>query len=433
MSCDINELLREGACFQCLDQRGQQMAILQLLCTISTSGGGGGGTQMVFFGPSDPNGSVTASVPSIYYGADGSIWGKTSGSGNTGWEPYIAGAVASEPIMAMARSEPMVVEAQEPPEPQPISLPLDRPEAKAPVVISKSIMSRVREWFSTNLFSWFILLIALCAPAQAVPPPLVRNILTTNDTIVGAGGITISTIPGTTTITGSGGGGGSITGGTNIGSGVGIFGGTNNNLIQFKSLLLIATNVPAFWATNSITAILFYPTNYLLSSNGVMGGNLNGNQWSITNLNELVANTLTILGTLSVNTLSVTGRTVLADIGLLSLTNGTPAIIEHNLGYTPNVSWSMRLTNDLNDGTWDGFLLGGTDYSMANFTREAEFSGSGKFFNPFFLSVTSSNLIVGTVEWAFSGMNSVYPLNGLFIPTPIDSATNFFIRCYANP
>ena len=52
--------------------------------------GGGGGTTQVFFGTGDPNGSVTATRPAVFYDALGNVWSKTSsGSSNTGWDRII--------------------------------------------------------------------------------------------------------------------------------------------------------------------------------------------------------------------------------------------------------------------------------------------------------------------------------------------------------
>jgi hypothetical protein len=88
MSCNVNTLLAEGAQFQGLDERGQQMAILQLLCNISESGGGGGGgTTQVFAGSGNPNGVQSATGVALYIdSATGTIYQKTTaGTSNSQW------------------------------------------------------------------------------------------------------------------------------------------------------------------------------------------------------------------------------------------------------------------------------------------------------------------------------------------------------------
>jgi hypothetical protein len=100
-TCNINELLQDGRCWQCLDQDQFQMAVLQLLCDISQSSGGGG-TQRVFHGPSDPNGSQVAADPSIYYGDDGSLWAKYNGvTDDQGWSPIISAQAQTNEVEAV--------------------------------------------------------------------------------------------------------------------------------------------------------------------------------------------------------------------------------------------------------------------------------------------------------------------------------------------
>jgi len=41
--CDVETLLAEASCFQCLPAGQQQLIELSLLCQIATNGGGGGG------------------------------------------------------------------------------------------------------------------------------------------------------------------------------------------------------------------------------------------------------------------------------------------------------------------------------------------------------------------------------------------------------
>lgn len=117
-TCSTNTLLDDGRCFQCSNEQQFWMMALQLLCDIGASSGGGG-TQRVFHGPSDPNGSVVAPDPAIYYGDDGSLWAKYNGvTDDQGWEPLISGSVPElnrvadvpvQVILATSRLDPDLV------------------------------------------------------------------------------------------------------------------------------------------------------------------------------------------------------------------------------------------------------------------------------------------------------------------------------------
>lgn len=89
-SCDINDLLSEGACFNCLAPAQMQVVQSQLLCNIEANGGGGGGGgQQVYVNSGDPNGVVTHNATTPAYCLDtlnNVAWWKTDGvASDTGW------------------------------------------------------------------------------------------------------------------------------------------------------------------------------------------------------------------------------------------------------------------------------------------------------------------------------------------------------------
>lgn len=210
--CIPNDLLDDGRCFQCSNEQQFWMMALQLLCDIGASSGGGG-VQRVWHGPSDPNGSVVAPDPSIYYGDDGSLWVKTNGiTDDQGWEPLMGAfmpevnRVADAPVqvvLATNRLDPELVFA-----PMLTSNFVKTPEPSAAVKKNAdSFLKRLGGWFSANIWIWsFIFVMAvLTDSAQAIPPPFLRNEMDTNATIVGVG-LTIVSAPGTTTLTVTGSG-----------------------------------------------------------------------------------------------------------------------------------------------------------------------------------------------------------------------------------
>lgn len=205
--CIPNDLLDDGRCFQCSNEQQFWMMALQLLCDIGASSGGGG-VQRVWHGPSDPNGSVVAPDPSIYYGDDGSLWVKANGlTDDQGWEPLIGAfmpevnRVTDAPVqvvLATNRLDPELVFA-----PMLTSNFVKTPESSAAVKKNAdSFLKRLGGWFSANIWIWsFILVMAvLTDSANALPPPFLRNEMDTNATIVGVG-LTIVSVPGTTTLT----------------------------------------------------------------------------------------------------------------------------------------------------------------------------------------------------------------------------------------
>lgn len=90
MACDVNTLLSEGKCFQCLSPLQSQLVELQLLCQIYAASGKGSGTQ-VFRGTGSPEGSVSHDGAAIYYTTAGGVWVALTGDGgNTGWSEIIS-------------------------------------------------------------------------------------------------------------------------------------------------------------------------------------------------------------------------------------------------------------------------------------------------------------------------------------------------------
>lgn len=88
MACDIDALLEEAACFQCLDEKSQLAVIATLLCDIVESGGSAGLTQY-FSGDGDPTTQVPAGDAGAYYDYTNKViwnWNPTLNSGDGGWE-----------------------------------------------------------------------------------------------------------------------------------------------------------------------------------------------------------------------------------------------------------------------------------------------------------------------------------------------------------
>lgn len=82
--CDVQALLTEASCFECLPPGLWAVLELQLLCEIVAAGGGSGSGGTV--GVVNPEGVVTADPGASYYNtANSSFWIKSSGTGNTGW------------------------------------------------------------------------------------------------------------------------------------------------------------------------------------------------------------------------------------------------------------------------------------------------------------------------------------------------------------
>lgn len=70
----------------------EQRSLVKIVDLLNNGAGGGGSGSTNHIGADfDPNGIVTGAVGDTYLsalslGGDGSVWYKTSGSGNTGWE-----------------------------------------------------------------------------------------------------------------------------------------------------------------------------------------------------------------------------------------------------------------------------------------------------------------------------------------------------------
>jgi len=68
----------------------EQRSLVKIVSILAAGGGGSGSTNRIG-ADFDPNGIVTGAVGDTYLsalslGGDGSVWYKTSGTGNTGWE-----------------------------------------------------------------------------------------------------------------------------------------------------------------------------------------------------------------------------------------------------------------------------------------------------------------------------------------------------------
>lgn len=92
MACNASELLEEGKCYQCLNEKQMAIVELQLLCSILEAfggggGGGGGGLGLVYHGTGSPEGvQVSIGGSGIYYDETGAQWDFYGVSGgNTGW------------------------------------------------------------------------------------------------------------------------------------------------------------------------------------------------------------------------------------------------------------------------------------------------------------------------------------------------------------
>lgn len=83
-TCNVQSLLDDASCFECLPPGLWAVLELQLLCEILAAGGGSGTSGLV--GIVDPEGSETAEPGATYFNtANATFWVKGSGSGNTGW------------------------------------------------------------------------------------------------------------------------------------------------------------------------------------------------------------------------------------------------------------------------------------------------------------------------------------------------------------
>lgn len=88
--CNVNELLADAGCLQCLTPGQLELIIAQLLCNISVDGGGGGSSGCIPPAAGNPEGVVTANPGCTYLNlTDSSFWVKRTGSGNTGWQALI--------------------------------------------------------------------------------------------------------------------------------------------------------------------------------------------------------------------------------------------------------------------------------------------------------------------------------------------------------
>lgn len=364
-SCSPSQLLAQGACFQCLDQKQTDMAILQLLCEISQNGGGGGGgTQRVFHGPDDPNGVVVGPDPAIYYSDTGGLWVKLNGvTDDTGWAPLIGASAAAIPaVQAAARSVPMEVPvlkmATETIFVANLPNTLIRQPIASPTAMThaKNLLKKATS-FGANL--WLLILAFLFFSWSAMAqfqPPLLRNILTTNQNVTTSGGVVVTQV-------------GSAT--VNIGLTGGPFQPAGNNLTNWNQWptnilgdvrsITILSNAFAGPFTNASTGQI---TTFVNTNSGA-AGNFQPASNNLTNWSGIPTNILADIRTIIVETNTATPAVTNASGGItyFLVTNASPYAVSMAFGalvYSPadnvtNYIGNLNVTADVGSSfsrTW---------------------------------------------------------------------------------
>ena len=328
MSCDPQTLVDEAACFSCIQPSQRQLAIIALLCQIAEhGGGGGGGVDRVFHSAADPNGIVVGPDPGICYGDDGSLWVKTNGAtNNTGWEVLIAGDPSLSMMSMSAPPEdpaPMMMAMAAAPELEPTETPTPAEPEPAPTTMSK-ITTFLK---SLNPFCWMLAILSFAQTAAALPPPIVRNQVTTNYFVTGSGGIAVTQV-GTDTV--------------NFGFTLGPFQPASNTLSNWSNIptnvladvrtIIVLSNAWAGPFTNGTTGQITVFAN----TNSGAAGNFQPASNNLTNWSGIPTNILADIRTIIVETNTATPAVTNASGGItyFLVTNASPYAVSVSFGAT---------------------------------------------------------------------------------------------------